>query len=99
MLTRRRFIQGMLAGAAVGAVGAAGGSIQPHHPAVKAITIGLARLPEQFHGYRSAQLSDIHFGPYIGRSDVERALALIEPFRPDRMVFTGVFVSHRLCKT
>lgn len=84
----------MLAGAAVGATGAAFGSRAPHHPVAKPIHIRLTRLPEQFEGFRIAQLSDIHYGPFMGAPDVERALSLIEPFHPDLLVATGDFVSH-----
>ena len=86
----------MLAGVAVGGIAGAAGTVEPHHPAVKQVRITLRRLPEQFDGFRIAQLSDIHFGPFIGRADVERALRLIEPFRPDLFVITGDFVSHPL---
>ncbi len=84
----------MVAGAVVGGAAAATGTVEPHHPVAKAVNIGLSRLPEQFHGYRIAQLSDIHFGPYIGKADVDRALRIIAGFHPDLVVLTGDFVSH-----
>jgi predicted MPP superfamily phosphohydrolase len=94
LFTRRRFVQGMLAGAVVGGIGGSVSSREPHHPVARSITIDLPRLPEQFDGFRLAQLSDIHYGPYIGKADLESALSLIEPFHPDLLVLTGDFVSH-----
>ncbi len=96
VLTRRRFLRGLLAGAVVGGVTGTAGAVEPHHPVAKSVSIGLRRLPEQFEGFRIAQLSDIHFGPYMGKRDVERALRLIEPFHPNLLVLTGDFVSHPL---
>ncbi len=98
VLTRRRFLRGFLAGAVVGGVTGAVGAVEPHHPVAKSVSIGLQRLPEQFNGFRIAQLSDIHFGPYMGKSDIERALRLIEPFQPNLLVLTGDFVSHPLAR-
>jgi predicted MPP superfamily phosphohydrolase len=88
-----------LAGAVVGGVGGAVSTREPHHPVAKSVNIGLRRLPEPLHGFRIAQLSDIHYGPYIGKADVQQALSLIEPFHPDLLVLTGDFVSHPFGET
>jgi uncharacterized protein len=89
----------MLAGAAVGSIAATAGSVAPHHPVAKPLKVSLSRLPGQFEGFRIAQLSDIHFGPFVGKPDIARALALIEPFHPDLVVLTGDFVSHPFGQT
>lgn len=89
----------MLAGVAAGGIAGALGTVEPHRPVLKQIEIFLNRLPEQFEGFRIAQISDIHFGPYIGRHEVERALQLIEPFHPDLLMLTGDFVSHPFGQT
>ena len=96
MLTRRRFFGRFLIGAsAVAAIGSADGLfLEPRNLVSEHIDIRLARLPEEFHGFRIAQISDIHFGPYMGRAGLERALQLAQSFRPDLLALTGDFVSH-----
>jgi uncharacterized protein len=73
--------------------------IEPKHPIARHVDIRLPRLPEQFHGFRIAQISDIHFGPYMGRRGLERVLSVARPFNPDLLVLTGDFVSHPLGRT
>jgi uncharacterized protein len=73
--------------------------IEPKHPIARHVDIRLARLPEEFDGFRIAQVSDIHFGPYMGRSGLERVLEVTRPFNPDLLVLTGDFVSHPLART
>ena len=51
-------------------------------------------MPEEFRGFRIAQISDVHFGPYMGKSGLERALPLAQSFQPDLQALTGDFVSH-----
>ena len=63
------------------------------------IEIRLSRLPESFHGFRIAQLSDIHFGPYMGVDRLQRALRLAQSFQPDLVAFTGDFVSSPFGKS
>ena len=70
--------------------------LEPKHPVVKRISIRLARLPQEFDGFRIAQISDIHFGPFMGKDGVQRALDLVRPFKPDFVALTGDFVSHSL---
>ncbi len=64
------------------------------HIVAEPVTIRLQRLPEPFNGFRIAQISDIHFGPYMGREGLERALRLAQSFQPDLLALTGDFVSH-----
>jgi len=46
-----------------------------------AAAIQLARLPEAFEGFRIAQITDIHFGPYMDEPGLERAVRLAQEFR------------------
>ena len=96
MLTRRRFLSRFLIGAsAVAAIGSADALfLEPRNLASEHIDIRLRRLPEEFRGFRIAQISDVHFGPYMGKSGLERALQLAQSFRPDLLALTGDFVSH-----
>jgi predicted MPP superfamily phosphohydrolase len=96
LLTRRRFFGRFLIGAsAVAAIGSVDGFfLEPRNLVSEHIEVRLARLPEEFHGFRIAQISDIHFGPYMGKAGLERALQLAQSFRPDLLALTGDFVSH-----
>lgn len=69
---------------------------EPHHPVAEHIAVRLARLPEAFQGFRIAQITDIHFGPYMDQPGVERAVRLAQEFQPDLVALTGDFVSHPL---
>jgi predicted MPP superfamily phosphohydrolase len=95
-LTRRQFLgRCLIGGAAVAAIGSADALfLEPRNLVAERVDIRLARLPEAFHGFRIAQISDVHFGPYMGKPGLERALQLAQSFRPDLVVVTGDFVSH-----
>jgi predicted MPP superfamily phosphohydrolase len=99
-ITRRTFFGRALAGAGfLAAVGAADVLfVEPRTVAIERVNIKLARLPEAFHGFRIAQISDIHFGPYMGRAGVQRAVDIARRFSPDLVVLTGDFVSHAFHK-
>jgi uncharacterized protein len=98
LLTRRKFFSRCLSGAS--ALAAIGGAealfLEPKTPVAERVDIELKRLPEEFHGFRIAQISDVHFGPYMGKPGLERALRLAQSFRPNLVVLTGDFVSHPL---
>jgi uncharacterized protein len=70
--------------------------IEPHTPVIDKISIGLRRLPEAFHGFRIVLLGDLHFGPYAGKTQVERAVRLALAQKPDLTILCGDFVSHPL---
>ena len=73
--------------------------VEPHLRMVaEHVAIRLNRLPPEFDGLRLAQLTDIHFGPNIGRNHVEKAMQMAVAFKPDVVVLTGDFVSHPLLK-
>lgn len=92
--SRREFLR--LAGGAaaaapfvVGAYGVVAGrlELETTHP-----VIPLARLPPSLHGFRIAQLSDIHIGPFMSEQDIRRVAGQINALRPDLIVLTGDFV-------
>ncbi|HUA15784.1 MAG TPA: metallophosphoesterase [Verrucomicrobiae bacterium] len=92
-LTRRRFLGYGLATLA-GAATIDGFFVEPAHPVIERREIQLARLPKSFSGFRIALISDIHFGPFMGRAGVGRAVRLAQTFSPDLLVLVGDFVSH-----
>ena len=55
--------------------------------------IKLARLPKVFDGFRIAQLSDIHIGPFMSEQEIRRVAAIAKSEKPDLIVFTGDFVT------
>jgi predicted MPP superfamily phosphohydrolase len=79
-----------------GLLGADALLLEPRDLQARRVNISLKRLPEAFQGYRIAQISDIHFGPYMGKVGVERAVRLAQSFKPDLVALTGDFVSHPL---
>jgi predicted MPP superfamily phosphohydrolase len=91
-LTRRTFLVGVSVLAAV--AGADRRFLEPRDLVAEHIDIQLQRLPEELRGFRIAQISDVHFGPYLGRAGLERAVHLAQSFRPDLLALTGDFVSH-----
>ena len=55
--------------------------------------IKLARLPKAFHGFRIAQLSDIHIGPFMTAKEVRNYVSITNQLRPDLVVLTGDFIT------
>jgi predicted MPP superfamily phosphohydrolase len=55
--------------------------------------IKLARLPKAFHGFRIAQLSDIHIGPFMPTAEIRKYVAITNELRPDLVVLTGDFIN------
>lgn len=56
--------------------------------------IRLPRLPQPFHGFRIAQVSDPHHSRYTKIEDLDRLVALVNRRQPDLVVLTGDYVSH-----
>jgi uncharacterized protein len=67
---------------------------EPKRAVAERIEIRLTRLPEAFQGFRIAQITDIHFGPYMDQPKLERAMRLAQEFQPNLVALTGDFVSH-----
>jgi predicted MPP superfamily phosphohydrolase len=55
--------------------------------------IRLARLPKAFEGFRIAQLSDIHMGPFATSDYIRRCVAVTNELEPDLIVLTGDYVA------
>ncbi|MCI0354143.1 MAG: metallophosphoesterase [Acidobacteria bacterium] len=97
-LTRRQML-----GRTVLALGAAaagyGFLIEPRRLVVERIEIRLRRLPGEFDGFRIAQVSDIHYGPFMTSGFVRKAVEEINRLRPDLVALTGDFISRPLGKS
>ncbi|HLY16690.1 MAG TPA: metallophosphoesterase [Bryobacteraceae bacterium] len=55
--------------------------------------VSLARLPKAFYGFRIAQLSDIHIGPFMTEDQIRRYVQITNDLKPDLIALTGDFVT------
>src|SRR5713226_1438286 len=55
--------------------------------------IRLARLPKAFEGFRIAQLSDFHIGPFMPADQIRRCVTITNQLKADLVVLTGDFVA------
>jgi predicted MPP superfamily phosphohydrolase len=94
-LSRRTFLRGALATLASGVgAGLYAGVVQPGWLSVTRLELPLRGLPEAFAGFRIAQLSDLHFGPFVGPAHVEAAVEQVLALHADAVVITGDLVSR-----
>jgi predicted MPP superfamily phosphohydrolase len=54
--------------------------------------IRLARLPKVFEGFRIAQLSDVHIGPFTTADYIRHCVAITNGLNPDLVVLTGDYI-------
>jgi predicted MPP superfamily phosphohydrolase len=55
--------------------------------------VRLARLPKGFDGFRIAQLSDIHMGPFTTEDYIRRCVAITNGLKPDLIALTGDYIA------
>jgi uncharacterized protein len=55
--------------------------------------IRLPRLPKAFAGFRIAQLSDIHIGPFMPEDEIRKYVRIANDLKPDLFALTGDFVT------
>ncbi len=55
--------------------------------------IRLQRLPKAFAGFRIAQLSDIHIGPFMTAEQIRKYVEITNRLKPDLIALTGDFVT------
>ena len=58
------------------------------------VPIRIAGMSRRLDGYTLVQLSDIHFGVYVGEPEIRAAEELVRKARPDRIVLTGDLVDN-----
>ncbi|MFJ4818151.1 metallophosphoesterase [Streptomyces sp. NPDC088801] len=93
--SRRLFVSRVVGGAAAAvALGTVGYGTYGvlRGPAVKRLTIPLAKLPRSAHGFRIALVSDIHLGPILGRGFSQRVVDIINATTPDLIAVVGDLV-------
>ncbi len=95
--TRRQTLT-LGATAAAGTAGAAAVGwpvlITPARLRVARHEIAIPGLPAALDGLRIGQLSDTHYGPYVGAAHIRRAVELVHAEEPDLIALTGDYV-HR----
>ena len=55
--------------------------------------IHIARLPKAFEGFRIAQLSDIHIGPFMDEDEIRKYVRIANSLKPDLIALTGDFLT------
>lgn len=97
-VTRRLFLKWLgaasLTTVACGAGVAYAYRVEPELMTTENVTITLSRLPAAFDGFLIAQLSDLHLGPYVGESQIEKAVTATNNAKPDAIVITGDLVNY-----
>ena len=61
-------------------------------PLVKEIKIPLKNLPAEFNGFTIVQLPDLHVGPTVGRTMLDRVVKTTNQLNPDAVAITGDLV-------
>jgi predicted MPP superfamily phosphohydrolase len=56
--------------------------------------ISVPGLDANLNGLRIVQITDIHYGPFLGRKDLERAVAMANETRAHLALFTGDFITN-----
>jgi len=85
-------ILGVFAGGTAGLLGGYGMTQALAQLHVKEVRVSLAKLPIQLNGFSIVQMTDIHFGPTIGRSFAEKIVAMANAQSPDVIAITGDLV-------
>lgn len=62
---------------------------------LKRVEVPVRDLAPGLHGLRIVQLSDVHFGPFFGRADLERAIGLANETKAHIAVVTGDLITYR----
>lgn len=58
------------------------------------VTLRIKGLHKDLDGLRLAQLTDIHYGPFFGRAELERAVAMANECKPHVTLLTGDLITR-----
>jgi hypothetical protein len=94
-LARRRFLErtALAMTAAPFVAGAYGMFYERLNLEISQRRIRIPRLPKAFEGFRIAQLSDIHIGPFMTAEEIRRYVGIANGLKPELVAFTGDFVT------
>lgn len=92
---RRRFLErtAMVASSAPFVAAAYGLAIERLDVETTHRRIRLTRLPKAFDGFRIAQLSDLHIGPFMSAKEIGRVVRMTNDLKPDLILLTGDYVT------
>jgi hypothetical protein len=95
--SRRAFLRTALpaVAAAPTVLAGVGFVIARSRPALKQVDIHIPGLHPDLVGLRMSQLTDIHYGPFFGRRDLEYAVAMANSTRPHIALVTGDLITRR----
>ena len=95
--SRRAFLRTALptVAAAPTVLAGVGFVIARSRPALRQVDIPIRGLHPDLHGLRLSQLTDIHYGPFYGRRDLEYAVAMANSTRPHIALVTGDLITRR----
>lgn len=63
------------------------------------VKLSFPNLPEEFHGFKIVQLSDIHVGSFVNDKGLEKAFNIVEQQKADLILFTGDLVNNVASET
>jgi hypothetical protein len=94
-LARRRFLErtAMTMATAPFVAGAYGMFYERLNLEISHRRIKIPRLPRVFEGFRIAQLSDIHIGPFMPAKEIRRYVGIANGLKPELVALTGDFVT------
>ena len=94
-LARRQFLErtAMAVGAVPFAAGAYGMIFERVDLQTTRQRIRLARLPRALDGFRIAQVSDLHIGPFMSEAEIRRVVSITNQLKAELIVLTGDFVT------
>lgn len=61
-------------------------------PPLREMTVKIANLPDDLHGFRIAQLADLHVGPILKQDWTTEVVEKTNAARPDLIVMTGDYI-------
>jgi predicted MPP superfamily phosphohydrolase len=90
-ISRRKFL--LAGGLAAGGLAAYSTLLEPNVISLEQVTLRVKSLPPDFEGFRIALISDLHFAPFTGATEIGKAVARINELRPDLVAAVGDFVT------
>ncbi len=62
---------------------------------IRRVPLKLPNLPQQFHGLKLIQISDIHSGSFYNKTAVQGGVDMLMAEKPDMVFFTGDIVNNK----